>query len=209
MRRTRRTGDRYRLAVAAALAMAVVTGPVWVSRTQAQTNSPAVLEETLKRRTATLEALFAELKAAPDQSAADAVVAKIWDQWMLSGGDDIDILMSRAVANMAGRHFGLAMLLLEEIIGLVPEYAEAWNKRATLHYHMGRYQEALEDIERTLQLEPRHFGALAGRAAILADTKRWKEALEAYRAALVINPFLQRRATIIQMLEKNAGERGL
>jgi tetratricopeptide (TPR) repeat protein len=193
----------------AMLATAVVLYSVPASRGQNAANPPAVLEETIKRRTATLETLFAELKVASDQSAADPIVAKIWAQWMLSGRDDIDILMSRAVVNMAGRHFGLAMLLLEEIIELVPEYAEAWNKRATLHYHMGRYDEALADIVRTLQLEPRHFGALAGRAAIYADTKRWKEALEAYRAALAINPFLQRRENVLRELERHAGERSL
>lgn len=170
---------------------------------------PDAQAEQAKRRSQAIDALFAELKAAHDQPTADAIVARIWGQWMQSGRDDIDVLMSRAVANMAGRHFGLAMLLLEEIIGLAPDYAEAWNKRATLYYHMGRYDEALADIEKTLQLEPRHFGALAGRAAIHADTKKWKEALAAYRAALAINPFLQRRATVLQLLERQAGERGL
>jgi tetratricopeptide (TPR) repeat protein len=190
------------------LATIIVLYPLTTSQAQSPANA-TVLEEANKRRAAALDGLFAELKSARDQSVADEVVAKIWEQWTHSGRDDVDILMSRAVANMAARHFGLAMLLLEEVIGLVPDYAEAWNKRATLHYHMGRYQEALEDIEKTLQLEPRHFGALAGRAAILADSKKWKEALEAYRAALVVNPFLQRRESILRQLEKNAGERGL
>ena len=209
MRSVGRTRHRRHAAVSGALAVAILLCPVTGLRGQAPANPPVVLEEAVKRRAATLDALFAELKSAQDQSAADPIVARIWDQWMLSGRDDVDILMSRAVANMAGRHFGLAMLLLEEIIEIVPDFAEAWNKRATLHYHMGRYEAALADIERTMQLEPRHFGALAGRAAILADANRWKEALEAYRAALAVNPFLQRRNTVLPELERKAGERGL
>lgn len=209
MRSSKQIGHWRKLAAGGALGTAMLLCPAAVFLGQGLANPPAVLEENFARRAAALDALFAELKSARDQSAADVIVAKIWEQWMLSGRDDVDILMSRAVANMAGRHFGLAMLLLEEVIGLVPDYAEAWNKRATLHYHMGRYDQALEDIEKTLQLEPRHFGALAGRAAIYADTKKWKEALASYRAALFINPFLQRRSTVMQMLEKNAGERDL
>lgn len=209
MRSAGQMRNRNNLAAVAALGTAILLCPVAAFRGCGLANPPAVLEEHAKRRAAALDALFAELKNAQDQSAADPIVAKIWDQWMLSGRDDVDILMSRAVANMAGRHFGLAMLLLEEIIELVPDFAEAWNKRATLHYHMGRYEAALADIERTMQLEPRHFGALAGRAAILADANRWKEALAAYRAALAVNPFLQRRNTVLPELERKAGERGL
>jgi tetratricopeptide (TPR) repeat protein len=172
-------------------------------------NPPVADQERATRRAEMLDTLFADLGKASDQAAADAIVARIWDRWMLSGRDDVDVLMSRVVANMAARHFGLALLLVEEVIELEPKFAEGWNKRATLHYQMGRYDESLADIEKTLQLEPRHFGALAGRAAIYADTKKWKDALEAYRAALAVNPFLQRRATVLQMLEKQAGERAL
>ena len=161
------------------------------------------------RRAEALDALFAGLGKASDQAAADVIVAKIWEQWMLSGRDDVDVLMSRVVANMAGRHFGLAFLLAEEVIELEPKFAEGWNKRATIHYHLGRYEAALADIEKALELEPRHFGALAGRAAIHADAERWKEALAAYRAALAVNPFLQRRGTVLRELERKAGERGL
>lgn len=209
MRSAGQMRNRHNLAAVATLGMAILLCPVAAFRGYGLANPPAVPEETATRRAATLDALFAELKNAQSQSAADPIVARIWDQWMLSGRDDVDILMSRVVANMAGRHFGLALLLVEEAIELAPDFPEAWNRRATLHYHMGRYEQALADIERTLQLEPRHFGALAGRAAVHADTRRWKEALEAYRAALTINPFLQRRSTVLPELERKAGERGL
>lgn len=200
--------SRHRMSlVAVAMASVLLVLPLPAGRSLA--NPPVVFEQHAKRRAEALDALFAELKAAHHQTAADAIVARIWQQWMQSGRDDIDVLMSRAVANMAARDFGLSLLLLDEVIDLLPDFAEAWNKRATLYYHMGQYTQALADVERTLQLEPRHFGALAGRAAIHADAQRWKEALEAYRAALAINPFLQQRNVVLPELERKAGERSL
>lgn len=170
---------------------------------------PPALTDYERQRAATLDGLFSNLMAARDQAEADNTTARILEAWMQSGRDDVDILVSRAVANMAGRHFGLARLLLDEIIELLPSFVEGWNKRATLFYHMGQYDAALSDIATALTLEPRHFGALAGRAAIYADTNRWKEALESYRAALAINPFLAARDKVLPELERRAGERKL
>lgn len=171
----------------------------------AEPSGPASVYE--RQRAATLDELFSKLSAAPNQAEADAIAANIWNAWMHSGRDDVDVLLSRAVANMEGRHFGLARILLDEIIELAPSFAEGWNKRAALYYHMGLYDDALSDLGKTLTLEPRHFGAYAARAAIYADTGRWKEALEAYRAALRINPFLATRDKVLPELERQAGER--
>jgi tetratricopeptide (TPR) repeat protein len=200
--RARRTWSAIALLVAIASAAFSIAG-------SGHATAPEATTEADRHRAAILDDLFAKLKAARSQDEADAVIARIWEAWARSGRDDVDVLISRAVANMAGRHFGLARLLLDEIIELAPNFAEAWNKRATLFYNMGQYQAALDDIATALRLESRHFGALAGRAAIYADTNRWKEALESYRAALAINPFLTSRAKVLPELERRAGERGL
>jgi tetratricopeptide (TPR) repeat protein len=185
------------------LALALVIGLGVPARSEA----PPAAAAQAQQRAATLDALFAKLKSARDQAEADVIAGRIWKAWMASGRDDIDVLLSKAVASMAARHFGLALLLLDEIVDLAPDFAEGWNKRATLHYEMGQYKAALADIAKALELEPRHFGALAGRAAVYVDTGRWVEALEAYRAALAINPYLGARDKILPELEKRAGER--
>jgi tetratricopeptide (TPR) repeat protein len=164
---------------------------------------PAVAQSEV-RQSRELDKLFADLKQASTQEDADKIVGRIWDVWMLSGRDDVDIMMSRVVANAAGQHYGLALLLVDEVTELAPEFAEAWNKRAALRYRMGQLAGALEDIETALRLEPRHFGALAVKSAILADMSRWQEALAAYRAALAINPFLASRHKVLPELERLA-----
>lgn len=156
------------------------------------------------RQARDLDQLFADLKQAPTQADADQIAGRIWEIWMRSGRDDVDVMMSRVVANAAGQHYGLALLLLDEITELAPDFAEAWNKRAALHYRMGEYAGALEDIEKAVKLEPRHFGALAVKSAILADMSKWTDALAAYRAALAINPHLASRHKVLPDLERLA-----
>lgn len=158
------------------------------------------------RQSRELDKLFADLKQASTQEDADKIVGRIWEVWMLSGRDDVDIMMSRVVANTAGQHYGLALLLVDEVTELAPEFAEAWNKRAALRYRMGESAEALANIETALKLEPRHFGALAVKSAILADMSKWTDALAAYRAALAINPFLASRHKVLPELERLAAK---
>jgi tetratricopeptide (TPR) repeat protein len=158
------------------------------------------------RQARELDKLFADLKQAPSQEDADKIASRIWDMWMRSGRDDVDVMMSRVVANMAGQHYGLARLLIDEVTDLAPDFAEAWNKRAALRYRMGEFSGALEDIETTLKLEHRHFGALAIKSAILADMSKWQDALTAYRAALAINPHLASRHKVLPELERLAAQ---
>ncbi|MEO0619007.1 MAG: tetratricopeptide repeat protein, partial [Pseudomonadota bacterium] len=89
-----------------------------------------------------------------------------------------------------------------ELVKAAPDYAEAWNKRATVNYMVGRLDESLSDIERTLELEPRHFGALSGRALVLTDKGDKKGALAAIEQAMRIHPFLRGAKRII---ERNGG----
>jgi tetratricopeptide (TPR) repeat protein len=166
---------------------------------------PAVAQSE-NRQARELDKLFADLKQASAQEDADKITGRIWDIWMQSGRDDVDVMMSRVVANTAGQHYGLALLLLDEVTEIAPEFAEAWNKRGALHYRMGEYAGALEDIDKALKLEPRHFGALAIKSAILADMSKWQDALTAYQAALAINPHLASRHKVLPELERQAAQ---
>jgi len=167
--------------------------------------APAIAQSE-HRHARELDKLFADLKQASTQENADTIAGRIWDIWMRSGRDDVDVMMSRVTANMAGQHFGLARLLIDEITDLVPDFAEAWNKRGVLRYRMGEFTGALEDLETALKLEPRHFGALAIKSAIFTDMSKWQDALTAYRAALAINPYLASRHKVLPELERQAAQ---
>lgn len=157
-------------------------------------------------RKARLDALFTALSGAAGDAEAQELVREIWETWLQSGRDDVDLLMQQAAAGMGTRNFGVASLLLDEVVGLAPGFAEGWNRRATLRFMMGDYAGSEEDIAKVLALEPRHFGALSGRAMIHMAAQRWREALEAYRAALAVNPFLPERTRVLPELERRIGE---
>lgn len=170
---------------------------------RAQTPPPTVApENTVAASKAKLDALFLALRKAQSDTEAAEFVAEIWRQWMVSGKREVDILMQRAIDGMQARDFGLASLLLDEVVDQAPEFAEGWNRRATLRYMMGDHKGSLADIEKTLTLEPRHFGALAGRGLIYIATEDWQSALEAYRAAVSINPYLVERNRVLPELQK-------
>jgi tetratricopeptide (TPR) repeat protein len=156
-----------------------------------------------------LDGLFALLKTAKDQDEGDAIVADIWKLWLQSGSPDLDARMQEASKLMAYGLHPLALGMLDEIVAGAPQWAEGWNKRATVLFLMGEHDRSLADIERVLALEPRHFGALAGIGLIRADKGELREALAAYRRALAVNPFLKERYGLIPQLEKELGEKPL
>jgi len=156
-----------------------------------------------------LDGLFAVLKTAKDQDEGDVIVADIWKVWLQSGSADMDGRMEQVIKLMAHGLLQHAREALDEIVAAAPQWAEGWNKRATVLFLMGEYDRSLADIERVLALEPRHFGALAGIGMIRTEKGELREALAAYRRALAVNPFLKERYGLIPALEKELGEKPL
>ena len=156
-----------------------------------------------------LDGLFALLKSAKDPDEGEAIVADIWKIWQQSGSADLDGRMERATKLMAHGLLQPALGALDEIVASAPQWAEAWNKRATVLFLLGEHDRSLADIERVLVLEPRHFGALAGIGLIRAEKGDLREALAAFRRALAVNPFLKERLGMIPALEKQLGEQPL
>lgn len=156
-----------------------------------------------------LDSLFVVLKGAKDQDEGDAIVGDIWKIWLQSGSADLDARMEHATKLMAHGLPQPALGALDEIIAAAPQWAEAWNKRATVLFLLGEYDRALADIERVLALEPRHFGALAGIGMIRMEKGDLRAALAAFRRALAVNPFLKERLGLIPALEKQLGEQPL
>ena len=133
--------------------------------------------------------LFSRLQTTDDANDAAAVTNLIWTIWHQSGDDRINQLMHQGLAQMSTRQYADAVATFSEIIELNARFAEGWNKRATVYYLMGEYRASVKDIDRTLELEPRHFGALSGLGLIMVAMDNDEAAIAAFEATLAVNPF--------------------
>ena len=147
---------------------------------------------------ARLDVLFARLQATTDAAEAELIEGLIWRLWSNSGSETVDLLMSRGGQAMASGEYEAALDVLDSVVELDPDFAEGWNRRATIYYLMGEYEASVADVQRTLRLEPRHFGALSGLGLIYTALQDEDRALRAYRMALEVNPHLSgaRRAVL-------------
>jgi tetratricopeptide (TPR) repeat protein len=191
---------RFAVLAAILLAAVIVAAPVAASAQDTGAGSakqqkklpeaPGKLPKVGADRTRGLDFLFGALKAAPDEASAKHVEARIWALWMQTPSDTAALLMVRAKAAMDAQKMDVALKLLDAVVKLRPDYIEAWNRRATVYYLQNDYTHSLEDIEQVLVREPRHFGALAGLGMIMQDLGDDKRALDAFRKALAVNPYL-------------------
>ncbi len=156
----------------------------------------------------TLDRLFEQLKKDPKETSSTATARMIWREWTASGSRSIDLLMSWAITAMRTQKYAKAEDLLDQVVVLSPEFAEGWNRRATLHFAKQDYSRSLADIEKTLILEPRHFGALSGLAVIMQRIDREEDALKAWYRVLEIYPANKAaQDAVIALEEKLAGSR--
>lgn len=146
------------------------------------------VESKVPTRAQLLDGLFDRLAKASDPDEAGGIAALIERTWMRSGSDTADLLMSRAVAAMGSDHRDVATALLDKIVVLAPDWAEGWNKRATLRFLEDDDAGSMEDLSHVLALEPRHFGALSGMGFILKRNGLDAGALKALRKALALYP---------------------
>ena len=153
------------------------------------------------QRDSRLPALFGQLKAAPSSDTAAAIQQRIWSIWMEAGDPEIDKLMAAGDAAMSAREFPTALDAFNRIIKQRPDFAEGWNRRATLYYLMGEYQKSLDDIDRVLKLEPRHFGALSGRGLVDIKLERMDDAAKAYERYLEVDPRNEDARQTLEMID--------
>ena len=132
--------------------------------------------------------LFVALSEAPDSGAALTIETEIWRIWLDGGDSELNELMVRGIEAMSARRFRDAAGRFTELILAAPAFAEAWNKRATVYYLMDRLEDSVRDIERTLALEPRHFGAISGMGLIFLERGDEEGALDAFEKVLEIHP---------------------
>lgn len=149
------------------------------------------------------------LAIARDAREAQGLEAQILSAWGKSGSDTVDLLMQWAGAAMQDKDYPLAIDLLSEVVLLKPDYAEGWNKRATVYYLIDEYALSMADIRHVLLLQPRHFGALSGMALIFKETGNKAQALNAFRQALDIHPFLTNARDAVAALEAEVDGQGI
>lgn len=135
-----------------------------------------------------LPGLFDELLKATDSSEANRIEGLIWQHWLDGPDAESSKLMLQISQAMAGGDLAVAIRLSDELVESYPEYAEGWNKRATLNYGLGNYAESVADIRETIAREPRHFGAISGLGLIFLRTKDLPAALDAFEQVLAISP---------------------
>jgi tetratricopeptide (TPR) repeat protein len=152
-----------------------------------------------------LDPLFAQLAVAPDPAAAEPVAGEIWRIWGSTADPASAALLARGELAMSEGDGRTAAAAFDLLVTREPDFAEGWNKRATLRYLMGDHAGSVADIRRTLALEPRHFGALSGLALILADQDRPAQALQWLRAALALYPLMPGGRARLEALEERTG----
>jgi tetratricopeptide (TPR) repeat protein len=150
------------------------------------TGAPAHADQNDPR----LEALFQELRVVTGYLKARTLEQQIWTIWTASNNPEVNRLMDEGVGALATQDYKAALTDFSKVIDLAPDFAEGWNKRATVLYLVGDYEGSLADVDQTLALEPRHFGALSGLGLIRAAQERDEEAIDAFEKALAVNPHM-------------------
>ena len=123
-----------------------------------------------------------------DAELAATAEAILWRAWHRSGNPETDRLFRAGVDAMQQNRLAEAEQFFGELVRMAPDFAEAWNKRATVLYLVGEFERSHADVETVLKLEPRHFGALSGLGLLYIAEGDAERALDAFRRALAVNP---------------------
>ena len=126
----------------------------------------------------------------------------LWEVWSRSGDRDIDRLFAVGVEQMNDQQGAAAVQTFSEIIRRKPEFAEGWNKRATVYYVLGEYAKSLADCDEVMKRNPYHFGALSGYGMIYMELNEPARALTYFERTLAVNPNLESVAEAVQMLRR-------
>jgi Flp pilus assembly protein TadD len=156
-----------------------------------------------------LDPLFARLAETESRAEARWLTARIWSLWYQHPNDSVEALLAAGRDALDDGDLEGALIVFGDAVRKAPNFAEAWNARATAHYLAGNYERSLADIRRTLTLEPRHFGALSGRGLCLMKLERPRDALAAFEASLEINPHQPGVRANRRLLQERLGEEAL
>lgn len=150
---------------------------------------------------ADLPALFKQLRD-PDDLVRALTENSIWQAWSRSGDKQVDALFSVGVEQMNQGQAQAAIGTFTEIIRLKPDFAEGWNKRATIYFLVGEYDKSLSDCDEVIKRNPQHWGALSGYGQIYVQLDKPEQALVYFQRALTVNPNLQQVENMIRQLKQ-------
>ena len=157
----------------------------------------------------TEEQLLTRLAKAPDQRGARTIERELKARWSHSGSPSADLLLKRTDQAMEAQDFDTARQIAQRLTDIAPNFAEAWHRRATLATHKDDYEDALTSLRHTLALQPKNFEALAELGEILEEYNDKPHALEAYRQAKALDPFIEGVADRIRELSKAVEGQGI
>ncbi|MEM1366366.1 MAG: hypothetical protein AAGH82_11530, partial [Pseudomonadota bacterium] len=181
--------------------------PAWAQDAKAETKASQPQFKPIEGRTERLDGLFADLKRERDPAKARRISNRIWIAWSSWDDDSIDLLMRRTSRAIDANQLPMALDILDQVVALAPDYAEAWNRRATVHFMRGDFELSIADVEQTLALEPRHFGALTGLAQMMQALDENERAITALQQALNVYPAMEGpKQALIRLLEETEGE---
>ena len=148
-----------------------------------------------------LDDLFEQLAITTSDEEASNITREIWQRWTANDDPDVSQLMQIGIRALNYSTYRKALQSFDRVIEIAPEFAEGWNKRATLYYHIKEYRRSIDDIKKTLRLEPRHFGAWSGLGLVSIAQENYAGALAAFKKALSINPHIPNIRRYVQKLE--------
>ena len=158
-----------------------------------------------EERESELNNLFKQLKNSEATKAIE-IENKIWKIWSIHPSSDrrgyrLTELLAQGSLLMARKELNRAYEIFSQIILVDPNWSEAWNKRATVLYLLGRYQQSQRDIDVVLNLEKRHFGALSGQGLVQTELKNYEKAINSYKEVQKIYPSMQAPKVMIPLLK--------
>jgi len=145
---------------------------------------------------ADMDRLVAQVQRAPDEMAARALSAEMWKLWLQAPDEYSQNLLDSAMARRNVADYTAAEAALTSLVQYCPFYAEGWNQRAFVRFLQSNWDGALSDLDQALKYNPRHTGALTGKALTLINAGRDDEAQPVLREALELNPWLAERALL-------------
>jgi len=157
------------------------------------------------QRSTSLATLFEELAAATDSIDANRIEGLIWEQWLKAPDEQAAKQMSQITRAMAAGDLSVALEFCDQLVESYPDYAEGWNKRATIHYMRGNSAESVADIRETIALEPRHFGAISGLGLIFLREGDLEAALTAFEKVLSISPASANARRSVERVRREMG----
>ncbi len=173
---------------------------------KASVSIPADKRTPAEIRADQLDKLFGVLQSKDAEDVAKRTEENIWSLWSKSDSPTADLLLSQGSAAMGDDEFDAAEQMINHLIETSPDYAESYYVRASLYFRMRRYAKCMADLDKVLELEPRHFGALSGRGLVFYEQDKREDALAAFEEALAVNPYMEAIVAAVKSLKAERPE---